>query len=151
MTNLARSEPGKRHLSDNAPEAITSHVAVPGQTMGRNVKVCMCKHCGKDVYLSAEVIFAASGKLGRKLRKTDGGPQKVLKRCRHCRQLCSAKFIRLHEPRCAKKPKGPGRRPVIDSPKIRAAYLELATREPHFEVVDGKVRPRSGKLIPPPI
>ena len=94
------------------------------------INVGICPNCQEPVKIDSQEISRLAGKIGRKARKTAGAKPKQMRPCPFCRLPFSAVDLRLHKPRCPKKPPGKvgkPRDPAID--KKYAEKLKTATKK----------------------
>lgn len=94
-----------------------------------------CPHCGK--HIKAAIIKSWNGQLIQSRRVEFKGPPKRMRRCRYCRQPFSAQELRVHMPRCPKRPADPN--PKQGRPKVlrtcrwckeQFGYAEMAVHRP---------------------
>lgn len=98
-----------------------------------------CSQCGHTdvIRIPNKIISQLHGKITAKAR-TKTAPRK-LRRCEWCRLTFGTVELRLHKPRCEKRPPNlPGRAP---DPKLDAKYINSLKRNTGVRVMAG------GKLV----
>lgn len=102
--------------------------------MSKRKKVAACSECGTAIYLTHEQIYKLAGQLARKARKSAAaGPPAVVKPCVFCGKAFNATNMRIHIPRCPKRPNKTSGRPT--DPELDKKHVEAMKKKPVKKVV----------------